>query len=88
MVRLVTYSPETLVIRMGLTLLYFIVCFFVHPKPFAANKGWFFGMMNHPFRYSDNINRLLASLKITLLPGRFISESMVDLVRLLLGKKG
>lgn len=62
---------------------YSFVAYFVHPEPDTSNMGWLGGLMDHPFRYSDDVNRFLLFLLIFLLPGRFLSESFVDLIRLI-----
>jgi hypothetical protein len=64
------------------TVLYLCLSYFVHPKPDTSNIGWMGGLFDHPFRYSDDINRFLIFLVIVLWPGRFISESLVDMVGL------
>ncbi len=64
------------------TLVYLILGYFVHPKPDTSNLGWPGGLMDHPFRYSDDINRFLLGLMIVLLPGRFISEAVADMAGL------
>ena len=64
------------------TIVYLFAAYFMHPEADETNLGWFGGMMNNPFRFSDNINRFLLFLKVFLLPGRFISEAFVDMVRM------
>jgi len=64
------------------TFVYLSLSYFVHPKPDTSNIGWMGGLMDHPFRYSDDVNRFLIFLLIVLWPGRFISESLVDMVGL------
>jgi len=49
----------------------------------AAGVGWLGGLVDHPFRYSDDVNRILLFLLVILLPGRFLSETFVDLLRLI-----
>ena len=51
------------------------------------NIGWLGGLMDHPFRYSDDINRGLLGLKLILMPGRLIAESVVDMAILLLNAR-
>ena len=65
------------------TLVYLGLGYFVHPKADTSNLGWLGGTMDHPFRYSDDLNRGLLGLMIVLLPGRFVSEGVVDMVRLI-----
>ena len=64
------------------TIVYLFAAYVMHPKADETNLGWFGGLMNNPFRFSDNINRFLLLLKVFLLPGRFISEALVDMVRM------
>lgn len=64
------------------TVLYFLLGYAVHPKPDTSNVGWLGGLFDHPFRYSDDVNRFLIFLTILLWPGRFVSGSLVDMVRL------
>jgi hypothetical protein len=67
----------------GLTLVYLLAGYFIRPAPDYSNVGWLGGMMDHPFRYSDDINRSLLALLFVLWPGRFVAESSVDFVVLL-----
>ena len=64
------------------TVLYLLLGYAVHPKPDHSNVGWLGGLLDNPFRYSDDINRSLIFLTALLLPGRFVSESLVDMVGL------
>ena len=75
-------SPAALVAIGAGTLVYLVLGYFVHPKPDTSNLGLVGGMMNDPFRYSDDVNRLLLTLLVVLVPGRFISEALVDMLRL------
>jgi hypothetical protein len=62
--------------------LYLLLGYTLHPKPDMTNVGWAGGLFDHPFRYSDDINRSLIFLTVFLWPGRFVSESLVDMVGL------
>jgi len=64
------------------TIIYLFLGYTVHPKPDTSNIGWAGGLFDHPFRYSDDINRFLIFLIVVLYPGRFISESLVDMIAL------
>jgi hypothetical protein len=64
------------------TLLYLLLGYFVHPEPDFDNVGWFGGMMDHPFRYSDDANRFLLFLMVALFPGRLLAESLWGGLRL------
>jgi hypothetical protein len=71
-------SWEWLVINAGAVLVYLLLGYFVHPAPDTENLGMLGGMFDHPFRYSDDLNRQLLFLMVVLWPGRFIAESIVD----------
>jgi hypothetical protein len=64
------------------TVLYLLLGYIAHPKPDHSNIGWMGGMFDNPFRYSDDINRFLIFMTALFLPGRFVSESLVDMVEL------
>jgi hypothetical protein len=64
------------------TVLYVVLGYFVHAKPNTANLGKP-GTKDHPYRISDDLNRVLLTVWIVLLPARLIAESFVDLVRLM-----
>lgn len=61
---------------------YLFVAYFVNPKPDPTNVGWAGGLIDHPFRWSDDKNRLLFALKVLLLPGRFAVTGVRDVVQL------
>ena len=69
-------------IASGATLIYLAFAYSVHPQPDMKNVGWLGGLVDHPFRYSDDINRFLIFLVVILWPGRFLTESLVDSLRL------
>ena len=58
--------------------LYLLAGYFIHPKPSMNNVGWLGGMMDHPFRISDDVNRMLIGALVLLWPARFLAESLVD----------
>ena len=60
-----------------------LLAYFLRPEPDLDNIGWLGGLIDHPFRYSDDINRILLFLQIALLPGRFIAQSIVNFFVLL-----
>ena len=62
----------------GVLLLYITVAFLVRPRYNSDNMGWFGGLANDPFQYSDNINRFLFQLHMVLGPGRFAAETLLD----------
>jgi hypothetical protein len=62
----------------GILLIYIGIAFFFRPEANTDNMGWFGGMGNDPFQYSDNINRFLFQLHMVLGPGRFAAETLLD----------
>jgi hypothetical protein len=58
--------------------LYLLAAYLIHPKPDTSNVGWLGGFIDHPFRYSDDINRALVFLLILLWPGRLVANGLVD----------
>jgi hypothetical protein len=72
---------SSILVRLSVTAIYLLIAYAVHPVADTSNLGWFGGLMNNPFRFSDNINRLLVFLMIFLWPGRLVSESFVDMAR-------
>ena len=67
--------------------LYLALGYGVHPDPDMSNLGWLGGLVNDPIHYTDNVNRQLLALLLILLPGRFLSESLVDIVGLVWTRK-
>jgi hypothetical protein len=66
----------------GGTLIYTAIGYLVRPEPNFDNVGLGGGLIDHPGRYSDDINRELIGANMLLGPGRFIAESLVDFVLL------
>lgn len=73
------FDGRSLAIATGLTGLYLIAGYFIRPSPDTSNLGWCGGLIDNPFRYSDDFNRILLFLWLALLPGRFLSESLLDM---------
>jgi len=78
---------ENFIIPSILLLFYCLLGFFIRPKPDTSNMGWAGGLINNPFRITDNWNRKLMFFKIVLMPGAFIVESFIQFIQLLLTKK-
>lgn len=70
-----------------LLLLYCFLGYFIKPKPDTSNMGWAGGLINNPFKITDNWNRNLMTLKIILMPGAFIVESFIQFIQLVLSSK-
>jgi hypothetical protein len=67
----------------GGTLAYLLAGYHIHPEPDRENLGWWGGVIDHPLRWSDDVNRLLLLASIVLWPGRFVSESLRQSLSLL-----
>jgi len=72
---------------MGLTaaglLIYLLIAYRVNPVAETENMGYLGGLINNPFRYTDDINRFFLFMKILLYPGRLLGIGLVDLWDLL-----
>ena len=58
----------------------------IDPQPDEENLGWAGGLFDNPFRWSDDMNRLLVLLIVLVWPGRFIFGSLRDLAWMLRGR--
>jgi hypothetical protein len=54
---------------------YFIFAYLLRPEPTPGNMGWFGGLIDNPFRITDDINRIIFFLMLFLIPGRVILTS-------------
>ena len=59
---------------------YLLIGYMIRPEADRSNLGWFGGVMDNPFRYSDDINRWLLWLMLVLWPGRFVTEGLISAV--------
>lgn len=73
---------EVIKITVGL-IIYLLLGFFITPKPDYDNVGLMGGLIDHPFRISDDYNRALVFFKAFLWPGKFISVSIRDFIILI-----
>ncbi|MFN8344508.1 MAG: hypothetical protein U0X91_05875 [Spirosomataceae bacterium] len=69
----------------GLLLLsgYLFASFWLTAIPNYDNIGLFRGLINHPFRISDDYNRFLIFLQLLLLPGKLLSQGILIFWKLL-----
>ena len=58
--------------------IYLLAAHYLTPVPDYDNLGWFGGIFNNPFRYSDDLNWLLVFLMLLLLPGNIITVGLRD----------
>jgi len=64
-----------------LLLIYLVISYNVNPKPRMDKLGMLGGLIDHPFKYTDDINRTMFFLKIVLFPGRIIGIPIVELFK-------
>lgn len=64
-------------LKLGGLSLYVWVSYRVSAKPNYANLGWWGGLLDNPFRSSDNVNRWLLYLQWLLVPGKLMAYSFV-----------
>ena len=76
------FQFKGIMIYLGVMLIYCLISYFVIPKPDYSNIGLLGGLVDHPFRFSDDINRSLIFFMIILYPGRLISTTIVTWIKL------
>lgn len=64
------------------TLIYLALAHVLRPEPDHSDMGLMGGLIDNPFSWSDDYNRFLFSLQITLFPGRFIARSLLSSIDL------
>jgi hypothetical protein len=57
---------------------YLIAAHYLSPLPDYDNLGWFGGIIDNPFRYSDDLNWMLITLKVILWPGNIVTVGLRD----------
>ena len=62
--------------------LYFAAAYWLLPKPEVSNLGLWGTPIDHPFRWSDDANRMLLFLRFFLWPGRAILSGLRDALTL------
>lgn len=76
------YLVAPTLLNLGITLIvtgfYLLMAHFVHPQADTSNLGYLGGMIDDPFRWSDDWNRTLLGLNLMLLPGRFVGRSFAN----------
>ncbi|MEZ6183797.1 MAG: hypothetical protein R3F62_02175 [Planctomycetota bacterium] len=79
-------TGHNLGVTAAVTFSYLGFAWLVRPQADLSNLGWAGGLLDNPFRYSDDINRSMLFLSLVLWPGRLISDSFGAGIRLLLGR--
>ena len=62
---------------------YLVSAHYLILEPDMDNLGWSGGLMNDPFQFADNQNRIILFVKIILLPGRIINACFKDFTYLI-----
>lgn len=57
---------------------YCLISYNFVPRPDTSNMGLLGGLIDHPFKFTDDFNRSLLALFIVMYPGRFIATSIVQ----------
>lgn len=70
-------SAGTIIVRLCCFALYVVISHLVSVKPESTNLGWAGGLIDNPFRISDDYNRLLLLSQVLLLPGKFIAFGLI-----------
>lgn len=81
--RQVLPAGQSAAVIAGVILIYSGLAFFFRPEPNTDNLGYCGGSVNDPTKISDDLNRGLLDLHVLLGPGRFASETLLDLCVLL-----
>ncbi|MGZ3853171.1 MAG: hypothetical protein ACXVBX_10310, partial [Flavisolibacter sp.] len=66
-----------------LFIFYLLLAYFLTPRPDTSNVGFAGGLVNDPFRISDDANRLAVFFYLFLLPGKLIVFAMQTAYHLL-----
>jgi len=64
-----------------LLIIYLVIAYNVDPKPRMDKLGLLGGLVDHPFKYTDDINRTMLFFKIILFPGKIIGTSIIGVIK-------
>jgi len=78
---------ETFAIPSILLVIYCLLGYFIRPKPDTSNMGWAGGLVNDPFKITDNWNRQLMVFKIILMPAAFMVGYFIQFTQLFFSGK-
>lgn len=84
--RIAQTATETIALAVAVAV-YCGIAYWVTPRPDPDNVGWAGGLVDHPFRWSDDVNRGLVFLRVVLWPGRFLTVSLRDIFRFWRGQR-
>jgi hypothetical protein len=68
----INFSQENFLLSLLFVAIYLCIALFVSPKPNMKNIGWFGGVIDNPFRWSDDVNRMILLLEFFLFPGKWL----------------
>lgn len=68
---------EPVLFKLSWLTIYVLISHFVKVTPDYTNVGWLGGLIDNPFRISDDYNRWLALFQAVLLPGKLMAYSLV-----------
>jgi hypothetical protein len=68
-------------------IVYFVIAYDARPRPDLDDIGLAGGLIDHPLRWSDDVNRALVIFGVILWPGRFRTVSLRDLFWYLRGRR-
>lgn len=74
----ISFHLKELLFYIGGIALYSSAGYFILPDPDYTNVGWLGGLIDNPFRVSDDLNRMLLFIMILLMPGRLIATTFVS----------
>ena len=75
-------QPTTdLVYKLLFLTIYFVASWFIQVKPRTDNLGWAGGLIDNPFRFSDDINRFLVFLQVFFLPGKLMVGTIILFIK-------
>ena len=70
-------GAKIILLKLSCFALYILISQSITATPESTNIGWLGGLIDNPFRISDDFNRWILFLQIILLPGKLIAYSLV-----------
>lgn len=67
----------TVIVRLCCFAIYVVTGHFLTATPESTNIGWAGGLIDNPFRISDDYNRLLLLFQVLLFPGKLIAFGLI-----------
>ena len=78
----ISFHIKEFILFVAIMAVYSAAGYFILLKPDYSNVGLFRGILNNPFRISDNVNRMLVIIMVILIPGRLISTTVLSWIDL------